>query len=136
MLRGHVPVAVQPWLTGASLVALPKPEGGNRPVAVGETLRRVTGKVLSFQLKEKLRDHLEPVQLGVGTPGGAEAVVHVVRQWVNSHKFCTSKGMLLVDLKNAFNMIDNSAARSAIRELAPEGAACTARFTTSQAISC
>ena len=46
MARGDVPNEVQTWLCGALLVALPKEEGRHRPVAVGEALRRLTGKVL------------------------------------------------------------------------------------------
>jgi hypothetical protein len=44
--RGEAPADVQPWLCGASLVALPKEGGDLRPVAVGDTLRRLVGKAL------------------------------------------------------------------------------------------
>ena len=44
LAHGRAPGFVAPVLGGASLVALPKPTGGVRPIAVGEILRRLTGK--------------------------------------------------------------------------------------------
>ena len=44
MGSGDVPNEVQTWLRGALLVALPREGGSHRPVAVGETLRRLIGK--------------------------------------------------------------------------------------------
>ncbi|CAL1146949.1 unnamed protein product [Cladocopium goreaui] len=44
LAHGRAPGFVAPVLGGASLVALPKPAGGVRPIAVGEILRRLTGK--------------------------------------------------------------------------------------------
>ena len=62
-------------------MALPKEDGTHRPIAVGEVLRRLTGKCLAASVKEDAASILEPLQVGVGTPGGCEAVVHVVRKW-------------------------------------------------------
>ena len=39
MMRGEIPDDVRPWVCGASLMALRKPNGSLSPVAVGETLR-------------------------------------------------------------------------------------------------
>ena len=80
MARGEAPPDVQQWLCGASLVAIPKPSMDLRPVAVGETWRRLTAKTLAAAIAPGLREHLEPIQVGVGTSGGAEAIVHTVRQ--------------------------------------------------------
>ncbi|CAJ1343891.1 unnamed protein product [Effrenium voratum] len=86
LARGSAPPAVRQLLSGASLVALPKQGGGHRPIAVGEVLRRVVGKCLAAEVRDQARQHLEPRQVGVGTPAGAEAVVHTVRQWVRRHR--------------------------------------------------
>ena len=45
MMKGEIPEDVRPWVCGASLMALRKPNGSFRPVAVGETLRRLCSKV-------------------------------------------------------------------------------------------
>ena len=46
ILRGDIPVEVQPSFYGALLLALSKPEGGVRPIAVVNTLRRLVSKTI------------------------------------------------------------------------------------------
>ena len=50
MASGRVPVPVATFLAGSRLIALNKGKEGNppdvRPIAVGETLRRLTGKCI------------------------------------------------------------------------------------------
>ncbi len=53
LLKGRVCEGAQPWFCGAKLVALPKPVGSLRPVAVGETLRRLVGKAAFAAAKEE-----------------------------------------------------------------------------------
>ena len=85
MARGEAAQDARSAMCGASLAALPKEEGDHRPIAVGEVLRRVVGKTLAEASKEDARSLLEPFQVGVGTGGGCEAVVHVVRKWLGIH---------------------------------------------------
>ena len=68
-----------PWICSATLVALPKPDGSLRPIAVGEAIRRLTAKVCLAAGEDSVREYLEPVQVGVGTKGGCEAAVHTAR---------------------------------------------------------
>ena len=117
--RGLAPTAVHPWLCGASLVALPKPCGGLRPIAVGETWRRLVGKTLAATIAEPIRAHLEPVQVGVGSKGGAEAIIHVARQWLHRNRSEVDKVLVTLDLENAFNSIDRSAFLAAARQICP-----------------
>jgi len=44
---------VQPFLAGAYLIGLSKKDGGIRPIAIGDIYRRLTGKCLSFLVKEE-----------------------------------------------------------------------------------
>ena len=64
-----------PLLFGASLTALNK-DGGVRPIAVGCTLRRLVGKIASTAVIDRMGTFLSPLQLGYGTPLGAETAVH------------------------------------------------------------
>ena len=57
------------------MVAIPKPQGDLRPVACGDTLRRITAKAAFAEAGDEMRLLLEPVQVGVGTRCGAEAVL-------------------------------------------------------------
>eukprot|EP00973_Karenia_brevis_P060508 8415618-Karenia_brevis.AAC.1 len=66
-----------------------------------------------------IRDSLEPLQVGVGTKGGAEAVVHVVRQSLGRRRGGRKHALGMLDLSNAFNCVDRSAFRSAVRRVAP-----------------
>ena len=61
MAKGAVPADLRPWLCGATLSALPKPTGDHRPVAAGETLRRVAAKARTMASAPEVAAYLEPV---------------------------------------------------------------------------
>ena len=61
-----------------------------------------------------------PFQVGIGTPCGAEAVCHTVRQWRSRNREARSKVVGLLGLRNAFNCVDRSALRAAARSRVPE----------------
>ena len=105
LAQGRAPAAVAPVLAGASLVALPKPAGGVRPIAVGELLRRLTGKCLMATVKDEAWSFFWPAQVGVAVKGGAEKAVHAVRAWSYRHAGSTHKAILKLDLRNAFNCV-------------------------------
>ena len=44
MLTGDIPEEIKPVFAGANLIALMKKDGGTRPVASGEYLRRLASK--------------------------------------------------------------------------------------------
>ena len=106
LARGQDPPEVKQAMNGASLAALPKPDGTHRPIAVGETLRRLTGKCLAAAVKEDVKNILEPCQVGVGTAGGCEAVVHLARGWLEKHSSDSDRVLAQLDLTNAFNCLD------------------------------
>ena len=76
LARGQVPAPVSVFAAGAGLVALPKPKGGVRPIAVGEVLRRITGKCLCAAVKEEAQSFFAPLQVGVACPSGVDGAVH------------------------------------------------------------
>ena len=90
-------------------MALRKPSGVLRPIAVGETLRRLTSKIALELVGSKTQSVLEPVQVGVRTSHGTEGIVHAARQRVNPHSDNSNKVIVLIDIKNAFNSVDLSA---------------------------
>ena len=109
LAQGQACAAVAPCLAGASLVALPKPNGGVRPIAVGEILRRLTAKCLMEAVRDEARQHFAPVQLGAATAGGAEAAVHTARAWHERNAGHTGKILVKLDFKNAFNLVSRQA---------------------------
>ena len=58
--------------------------GGLRPIAVGCVYRRLATKVVLRSLTADLGHQLRPVQLGFGTAGGCEAVVHSSRRFMET----------------------------------------------------
>ncbi len=71
------------WL--ARLLAMTKPSGGVRPIAVEETLYWLTSYVLCFQFHETFVTHFSPHQFGVATKGGYEVVIHSIRCILDLH---------------------------------------------------
>lgn len=114
LAQGRAPDFVVPVLAGAGLVALPKPKGGVRPIAVGEILRRLTGKCLMALVRDEARSYFYPAQLGVAVPGGVEIAIHTARAWYDRHQCSTQKVALKLDFSNAFNTVHREAVLSAL----------------------
>lgn len=79
IMDGGVPPTICPILYGASLTALKKKTGGIRPIAVGNTWRRLAAKVVVARITPQLIQQFSPHQLGVGIKGGAEIGAHAAR---------------------------------------------------------
>ena len=105
LAQGRAPPSVAPVLAGAGLVALPKASGGVRPIAVGELLRRLTGKCLMSLVRDEARAYFWPAQVGVAVKGGAEKAVHVLRAWTSRHAGSSRKVLVKLDFANAFNCV-------------------------------
>ncbi|KAL5478022.1 hypothetical protein EMCRGX_G024897 [Ephydatia muelleri] len=74
LAAGRAPSSVFRFLAGGSLIALNKNKEGCapdiRPIAVGETLRRLVGKCMCALLKVKAADFFQPLQFGVACRAG------------------------------------------------------------------
>ena len=119
MIRGPLPPDLGPLLASANLVGIQKPAGGNRPIAVGLTLRRLAGKVALQLVADDIAAHLQPHQLGVGVPGGAEAIVHSAQPYVRHQLFSADHLLAQVDLNNAFNRVSRHAVLQAVETICP-----------------
>lgn len=106
---GDMPDCIISWVASARLTPLVKRDGGVRPVAIGETLRRIISSTLNVRVKKWAIAYLMPLQVGVGIPSGCEAVVHAARCIENHIHDDSRYGLLKVDLPNAFNLISRSA---------------------------
>ena len=76
LAKGAAPRELAPYLAGASLTALPKKDGSARPIAVGETLRRLTAKCLCAEYQDRASCLLFPLQIGVAQLLGTEVCVY------------------------------------------------------------
>ena len=118
VLAGQVPVIVRPFFFGAALFAFNKKDGGLRPIAVSLTLRRLVAKVACRVVSDRCASQLKPRQLGVGVKGGAEALVHGARRYVDNLPL--SHVLVKLDFKNAFNSVRRDVVREAVEISAPE----------------
>ncbi|GAV08352.1 hypothetical protein RvY_18061-2 [Ramazzottius varieornatus] len=113
MLDGKVPEDVCPALYGASLIALLKKTGGIRPIAVGNTR-----KIVSKRVMEATGKLIRPQQLGYGTRGGAEAAVHSTRAFLSGQTGCQT--LLKLDFRNAFNSVHRDRLLEEAQKFLPE----------------
>ncbi|MES2940453.1 MAG: reverse transcriptase domain-containing protein, partial [Pseudomonadota bacterium] len=102
-------------LLDSSLVGLRKPDGGVRPIAIGEVWVRLAGLCALHACADAGRD-LAPLQLAVGVSGGVEATVHALRASLAED---TSRALLAIDFANAYNSVDRSAVFAAVKRRAP-----------------
>ena len=69
-------------LTSARLVAIDKATGGVRPIAVGETLRRLEAKLLHKENVASATEYFGNLKVGVKVPESTETVGRRVKQWM------------------------------------------------------
>ena len=119
LASGAAPASIAPYFAGASLMAIEKKGGGLRPIAIGEILRRLVGKVLCQNVKQAAQTYFWPRQVGVGSPLGADCAIHTVRQWCQRHSGDSSKVVLKLDFENAFNTVDRAKALAELRAQFP-----------------
>ena len=103
VLRGEVPDFAKPIFYGATLCALGKKDGGIRPIAVGNTLRRLAAKVGADPMSAGIGEYLRPAQLGFSTRGGCEAAAHAARRYLG--RSTGRRVFFKVDMANAFNSL-------------------------------
>ena len=70
ILTGSVPRSILPAFAGATLSAFNKKDGGIRPIAVGDTLRRLAAKCATRSIQDKFSGIFGPSQPSFDTPGG------------------------------------------------------------------
>ena len=108
LVAGLAPQEVVPHLCGATLLPCQKKNGGLRPIAIGEVLRRLTSKCLSLLSCSDAVMSLTPLQLGVGIKLGCEAILHSVSSVVGDISSPElDRWTLMLDFSNAFNISRN-----------------------------
>jgi hypothetical protein len=112
LVAGQIPAWASSVFAGAKLIALQKPSGGVRPIALTESIRRLASKSICLKHKEHFGELVGPHQYGVGVSSGIEKAVGYSR-------FCWRKSgsevMLQIDAKNAFNCVHRSAFFEALK---------------------
>ena len=104
VLEGKIPVGLRLFFFGAKLIGLRKKYGGVRPIAVGNTLRRICSKCVSSFATDQRRIDFHGTQFGCGTSRGAEIAALVFRNLIETETN-PENFILKMDFKNAFNSL-------------------------------
>ena len=100
ILEEKVSFELRPYFFGAKLIALKKPDGGLRPIAVDNTFRRLSAKSAGYHVFEKRQARYGSRQVGVGTKRGAELASHVFRCLIENPQ-PKENVILKIDFENA-----------------------------------
>ena len=115
ILSGQLPR--QCGLLDSVMIALKKPNGGIRPIAIGEVWYRLAAMCAIEAAGRDAGQLLAPLQVGVGVSGGTDAVPHCVNAALAADE---ENIALTVDFRNAFNEIHLQAVLDAVREHCPQ----------------
>lgn len=100
---------------------LNKKNGGIRPIAVGDTIRRLTSRLCCSAIQAFLPEVFLPEgQVGVGIRGGLEAAIHATRLYIQEHELDEDLCLLKVDFTNAFNECDRNTFLQRLHRELPE----------------
>ena len=102
----NIPEEVKDLLLSSHLVALKKPSGGLRPIAIGELFYRIAATISVRRIRSAATSLLTPLQFGFGIRNGCEQIVHSLQHVLtDSDHPCA---VLQLDLTNAFNCVDRT----------------------------
>ncbi|GJV93972.1 putative reverse transcriptase domain-containing protein, partial [Tanacetum coccineum] len=107
------------YIASAPLTPLVKLGDGIRPIAVGTVWRRLVSKVSTIMIGHSLYGYLDGLQFSVGVAGGSEAILHSVNRLIEACGEDVGLSMLLVDFKNAFNLVDREVMLREVRLCCP-----------------
>jgi len=108
------------WLTARSLQLL-KPNGKIRPIAIGEIIYRLAGRVAARKSKVKAEVLLAPAQLGIGVSDGIGIATHSLQGRAEEALQEDSDTVVVaIDIEGAFNNILRAMTLEALKEDFPE----------------
>ena len=79
---------------------------GLRPIAAGEALRRIAGKVIFMHARDDIIASVGSLQVCAGHEAGCESLIHAMR---TVYKENSVEAILLVNPSNAFNSVNTNA---------------------------
>ncbi|KAL0204770.1 hypothetical protein P9112_000077 [Eukaryota sp. TZLM1-RC] len=111
--NGTVSECLKFAVTSSRLIALPKTSNKLRPIAIGELFYRVIARIILNKCNTEYLSSSN--QFGVKVSGGAECIIHAIRQNLGS-KF---ERCIKFDIANAFNELNRGKLLSALEKYCP-----------------
>ncbi|GJS26871.1 hypothetical protein Tco_0487491 [Tanacetum coccineum] len=103
---GKCPKVFCEYIASAPLTSLVKSGVGIHPRVLGTVWRRLVSKVSAAMIGNSLDGYLNYLQFSVGVSRGGDAILHVMNRLIKDRRDDVDISMLLVALKNAFNLVD------------------------------
>ncbi|KAL0221644.1 hypothetical protein RCL1_001498 [Eukaryota sp. TZLM3-RCL] len=103
--------------TASRLIALTKPNGKLRPIAVGESLYRLLSGIVFNRVGDKAKNYFTPFQYGIKTIDGASVAALTSDVFYHQNP---NNCIFNLDFKNAFNSVTRSAIASELATKFPE----------------
>ena len=101
ILNGNPDDHSRELLMSSLLIPASKSGGGVRPIAISESFYKLATMYSISLVRDRLPAIFEPIQLGVGAPGGPERAAHLLQAALET---MGSRSIALkCDMKNAFN---------------------------------
>ena len=100
---------------GCQLVALDKCPG-LRPIVIGEVMRRITSHIIVGCIRQDLTSLGRNVKLCLGQKCGIEHAIHSLRHSFDDPE---NEAILLIDAKNAINVLNRRTALENVKTLCP-----------------
>ena len=98
-----LPLPIRLFFFGANLIALMHIDRGLRPIATGNTLRRIAFKCAGSKALSERQNFFGNLQVKCGTKRGAEIAAHLFRNLTERDDNPNCTVLLKLDFKNAFN---------------------------------
>lgn len=114
------PFQLAHWISGASYTLLSKPDGSPRLISVREKIRCVVSGLHIQRSCTKASLFFRPIHLGIATKFGAESLVHSIKATDEIYQAESRFVVLLVDLKNAFNLCNRTTFLNLVMRNFPE----------------
>ena len=111
--NGNTPDCIQLYFFCSSLIPLLKKDGGVRPIAIDQTLRRVVAKCIGGVIQSVGGD-LAPLQLGCGVPRGCDVAALASRHFLPH--LPSDHVLVKLDFKNAFNSLSRACMIRAVQQ--------------------
>ena len=97
-----------------------KIDGGLRPIAIGNTLRRIASKCAGSKALSERQNFFGNVQVRCGTKRGSEIAAHSFRNLIERDDNPKCTFLLKLDFKNAFNSLNRETMLNHVYSNRPE----------------
>ncbi|ETO12343.1 hypothetical protein RFI_25032 [Reticulomyxa filosa] len=119
IIEGGINPEANDIVYGARLIAIAKPDGSPRPIAIGSIIRRSAGAILMMRHSNEIANVVGPKQVGICTKGGIEIFTHGFKAMLNVIKQANHGAAIKIDFGNAFNSCRRSKLFQLIRSQLP-----------------